>query len=111
MATFIPLNGWGVDASPFHAAELLAQQRAGVSSVADSSGRRGIRRYMPDQHRQFFSEQPFMVFGGVDANGQPWATLRAGTPGFVSSPDANTLRIEGARCPAIRLPARGRPAQ
>ncbi|WP_408345543.1 pyridoxamine 5'-phosphate oxidase family protein [Paraburkholderia aromaticivorans] len=95
MSTFIPLNSWGADASPFHAAELAAQQRAGVRSQADSSGRRGIRRSMPDQHRQFFGEQPFMVFGGVDAHGQPWATVRAGAPGFVSSPDARTLRIEG----------------
>ncbi|MGF6572850.1 ferredoxin-NADP reductase/predicted pyridoxine 5'-phosphate oxidase superfamily flavin-nucleotide-binding protein [Paraburkholderia sp. GAS333] len=105
MSTFIPLNGWGVEASPFHAAELLAQQRAGVSSQADSSGRRGIRRYMPDQHRQFFAEQPFMVFGGVDASGQPWATLRAAAPGFVSSPDAHTLRIDGGALPGDPLEA------
>lgn len=102
LSTFIPLNGWG-DASPFHAAELAAQQRAGVSSQAESMGRRGIRRYMPDQHRQFLAEQPFMVFGGVDANGQPWATLRAGAPGFVSSPDARTLRIEGGALPGDPL--------
>lgn len=105
MSTFIPLNGWGVDASPFHAAELLAQQRTGVSSQADSSGRRGIRRYMPEQHRQFFAEQPFMVFGGVDANGQPWATLRASEPGFVSSPDEHTLRIDGGALPGDPLAA------
>jgi uncharacterized protein len=95
MSAFIPLNGWGVDTSPFHADELNAQQRAGVSRQADSAGRRGIRRYMPEQHRQFFTDQPFMVLGGVDANGQPWATVRASAPGFVSAPDARTLRIEG----------------
>jgi ferredoxin-NADP reductase/predicted pyridoxine 5'-phosphate oxidase superfamily flavin-nucleotide-binding protein len=109
MSTFIPLNGWGIDASPFHAAELLAQQRAGVSSQADSSGRRSIRRHMPEQHRQFFAEQPFMVFGGVDAGGQPWATLRASAPGFVSSPDANTLRVEGGALPGDPLAATWRP--
>lgn len=95
MSTFIPLNGWGADASPFHASERFAQQRAGVRSQAEALGRRGIRRSMPDQHRQFFAEQPFMVFGGIDAHGQPWATVRAGAPGFVSSPDARTLRIDG----------------
>ena len=58
---------------------------------------------MPDRHRQFFAEQPFMVFGGVDGNGQPWATVRAGTPGFVSSPDARTLRIEGGVLPGDPL--------
>ncbi len=103
MSTFIPLDGWGIEASPFHADELAAQQRAGVSSQADSVGRRGIRRYMPDHHRQFFAEQPFMLFGGVDAQGQPWATVRAGAPGFVSSPDARTLRIEGGALPGDPL--------
>ncbi|MEQ5843662.1 pyridoxamine 5'-phosphate oxidase family protein [Paraburkholderia acidicola] len=96
-------SGSSTDAGPFHAAEIAVQRRAGVTDDADRSGRRGIRRYMPEQHRQFFAEQPFMVFGGVDASGQPWATLRVGAPGFVSSPDAHTLRIEGGALPGDPL--------
>jgi ferredoxin-NADP reductase/predicted pyridoxine 5'-phosphate oxidase superfamily flavin-nucleotide-binding protein len=102
-------RGWDAADSPFHAAELMAQRHAGVSEEAELSGRRGIRRYMPDQHRQFFSEQPFMVFGGLDANGQPWATLRAGAAGFVSSPDARTLRIDGGVLPGDPLAGRWQP--
>ncbi|HWT35647.1 MAG TPA: pyridoxamine 5'-phosphate oxidase family protein [Paraburkholderia sp.] len=106
MSDFIPLNGWGLDTSPFHADELAAQRLAGVDIQANSSGRRGIRRSMPDQHREFFARQPFMVFGGVDASGQPWATIRTGTPGFVSSPDARTLRIQGGALPGDPLEGR-----
>ncbi|MGF6770139.1 ferredoxin-NADP reductase/predicted pyridoxine 5'-phosphate oxidase superfamily flavin-nucleotide-binding protein [Paraburkholderia sp. GAS199] len=102
-ASTIKPSGWGADAPPFHGAELAVQRRAGVSEEAERSGRRGIRRFMPEQHRQFFAEQPFMVFGGVDASGQPWATLRVGKPGFVSSPDARTLRIEGGALPGDPL--------
>jgi len=99
MSEFVPLNGWGADASPFHAGEQAVQERAGVRSVADSMGRRGIRRFMPEQHREFFAAQPFFVIGGVDASGQPWATLRVKQAGFVSSPDEHTLRIEGGMLP------------
>jgi ferredoxin-NADP reductase/predicted pyridoxine 5'-phosphate oxidase superfamily flavin-nucleotide-binding protein len=106
VSDFIPLNGWGIEASPFHADELVAQRLAGVDSQADSSGRRGIRRYMPDQHREFYAQQPFMIFGGVDASGQPWATVRVGEPGFVSSPDARTLRIDGGALPGDPLDGR-----
>lgn len=106
MSSFIPLNGWGADVSPFHAGELAVQLRAGVASEADSSGRRGIRRSMPDQHRQFFAELPFMVFGGVDAQGQPWATVRAAAPGFVSSQNARSLRIAGGELPGDPLAGR-----
>lgn len=106
MSDFIPQNGWGIEASPFHADELVAQRLAGVDSQADSSGRRGIRRYMPDQHREFYAQQPFMIFGGVDASGQPWATVRVGEPGFVSSPDARTLRIDGGALPGDPLDGR-----
>ncbi|NTX31123.1 pyridoxamine 5'-phosphate oxidase, partial [Burkholderia pyrrocinia] len=69
--------GWELDAAPFHAGELAVQQRAGVTEAAGAAGRRGIRRFMPDQHRAFFAQLPFFVLGGVDAHGQPWATLRA----------------------------------
>jgi predicted pyridoxine 5'-phosphate oxidase superfamily flavin-nucleotide-binding protein len=95
--------GWSGAQLPFHEGELAAQERAGVLSVAASIGRRGIRDYMPDQHREFYAQLPFMVVGGVDAEGQPWATLRVGEPGFVSSPDARTLRIGGGALPGDPL--------
>jgi uncharacterized protein len=90
-----PPSGWRAAESPFHDGELAAQERAGVRERMDTSARRGIRDYMPEQHRTFFAEQPFMVLGGVDTTGQPWATLRIGAPGFISTPDERTLRIAG----------------
>jgi ferredoxin-NADP reductase/predicted pyridoxine 5'-phosphate oxidase superfamily flavin-nucleotide-binding protein len=89
--------------SPFHAGELEVQERVGVREFAHSSGTRSIRRVMPEQHRTFFNDRPFMVLGGVDANGQPWATLRVGQPRFVSSPDVHTLRIAGTTLPGDPL--------
>lgn len=65
----------------------------------DVGGRRGIRDYMPEQHREFFAQQPFLIVGSMDAQGQPWASMLTGAPGFVSSPDERTLRIR-ARPPA-----------
>ena len=90
-----PPPGWDLDEAPFHAGEIAVQTRAGVREKAEIGGRRGIRRYLPEQHRQFFAQLPFMVLGGIDASGQPWATLRVGDPGFVSSPDPSVLRIAG----------------
>ncbi|WP_175917532.1 pyridoxamine 5'-phosphate oxidase family protein [Burkholderia pyrrocinia] len=101
--------GWELDAAPFHAGELAVQQRAGVTDAAGAAGRRGIRRFMPDQHRTFFAQLPFFVLGGVDAHGQPWATLRAGAPGFVTSPDARTLRIAAPALPGDPLAGAWRP--
>lgn len=88
-------SGWDLEAAPFHDGEIAVQTRAGVREKAEIGGRRGIRRYMPEQHRQFFAQLPFMVLGGIDESGQPWATLRIGEPGFMSTPDATTLRIAG----------------
>ncbi|KAB0640532.1 pyridoxamine 5'-phosphate oxidase family protein [Burkholderia latens] len=101
--------GWELDDAPFHAGELAAQQRAGVAEAANAAGRRGIRRFMPDQHRTFFTQLPFFVLGGVDAHGQPWATLRVGMPGFVTAPDARTLRIGGDALPGDPLAGAWRP--
>jgi len=95
--------GWELDVAPFHAGELAVQQRAGVTAAAGAAGRRGIRRFMPDQHRTFFAQLPFFVLGGVDAHGQPWATLRVGMPGFVTAPDARTLHIDGDALPGDPL--------
>jgi ferredoxin-NADP reductase/predicted pyridoxine 5'-phosphate oxidase superfamily flavin-nucleotide-binding protein len=59
----------------------------------EAFGQKVIRDYMPDQHRAFYHQLPFMVAGAVDAEGKPWATLLEGPEGFVSSPDTRQLLI------------------
>lgn len=85
---------------PWHAGELALQSQIGVLAKMDDVGRRFIRDYMPDQHREFFAQLPFVVLGSVDAEGAVWATLRAGKPGFLNSPDPRRLDLSLAREPA-----------
>lgn len=83
---------------PFHAGELAAQALAGVASRGA-----GIRNFMPDQHRTFFGQLPWLFAGVLDRNGWPLATALAAGPGFVESPTPTTLSIAA-------LPARDDPA-
>jgi predicted pyridoxine 5'-phosphate oxidase superfamily flavin-nucleotide-binding protein len=48
---------------------------------------------MPEQHREFFRQLPFVLVGSVDAGGQPWASVLANPPGFIESPDPRRLVI------------------
>lgn len=79
--------------SGFHAGERAVQARAGVAERMAPVGPRVFRDFMPDQHRELFEKLPFMLLGGLDAQRRPWATLLAGPPGFVRTPDARTLRL------------------
>lgn len=80
--------------SPFHSGEQTVQSRVGVRDRAESNGRKGIRTYMPEQHRQFFGQLPFIVLGALDDAGQPWASMLPGLPGFVHAPDEHSLQID-----------------
>lgn len=73
--------------SVFHPGEIEAQIRAGGGAEGG-----GIRDFMSEHQRSFFASLPFIALASVDAGG-PVATLMAGGPGFVSAPDAHTLRI------------------
>lgn len=86
-------NRWPHDRSPFHEGEQALQERLGVRSKIEATGRKIIRGQMPDQHRTFFEQLPFIVLGARDASGHPWATILDGLPGFVSSPSPSTLTI------------------
>lgn len=77
--------------SPFHAGEVALQARVGVAERMAQFGKRVIRDFMPDQHREFYAQLPFVVLGAVDDAGDAWASLVAGNPGFVTSPDPVTL--------------------
>ncbi|MDR5857114.1 pyridoxamine 5'-phosphate oxidase family protein [Caballeronia sp. LZ062] len=85
--------------SPWHRGEIAMQTAAGVAERMRDVGSRVVRSFMPEQHRQFFAQLPFIVAGTVDANGDAWATFLTGRPGFVRSPDATTLSVERTRDP------------
>jgi ferredoxin-NADP reductase/predicted pyridoxine 5'-phosphate oxidase superfamily flavin-nucleotide-binding protein len=77
--------------SPFHAGEVALQTAVGVAERMEAFGRRVIRDHMPDQHRDFYRQLPFIVLGAVDAAGDAWVTLLSGQPGFMTSPDPKHL--------------------
>ncbi|MES2019567.1 MAG: pyridoxamine 5'-phosphate oxidase family protein [Pseudomonadota bacterium] len=84
----------------FHDGELEAQRRAGV--VGNSNA---IRHFMPDQHRQFFEQQPYLLVATLDADGAPRASVLHGETGFVHTPDDTSIAITAASDLAPGRPA------
>lgn len=85
--------GWTRSETPFHAGELAIHSRLGVREEVDKVGRRLIREFLPEQHRQFFANLAYLIVGSTDRSGTPWASIRLGNSGFISSPDPRTLRV------------------
>lgn len=87
------------DINRFHPGEQAVQARLGVAEKMAKIGRRVIRDFMPDQHREFFENQTLMYVSTIDSDGRPRAGLLSGPAGFVQSPDPQTLTLAG---PALR---------
>ena len=79
--------------SPFHSGEQTIQSRLGVRDKMEQFGKRVVRDHMPDQHRAFYQQLPFILVGHADDKGWPWASMLFGEPGFMVSQDAKTLDI------------------
>lgn len=79
--------------SPYHAGEREVQERSGVRERAEQLGQKLFRDFMPEQHRAFFAELPWLLLGGLDDAAQPWASVLTGAPGFVHAPDEYTLEV------------------
>ncbi|WP_434708938.1 pyridoxamine 5'-phosphate oxidase family protein [Pseudomonas sp. R1-1] len=92
-----------MERSPWHAGEQQLQAHVGVAERMEAFGRKVIRSWMPDQHREFYRQLPFMLLGAVDAQGRPWASVLEGEPGFADSPDPEHLHF--ASRPAADDPA------
>ncbi|MFY1662893.1 pyridoxamine 5'-phosphate oxidase family protein [Pseudomonas sp. Pseu.R1] len=87
--------------SPWHDGELQLQRSVDAVALMVGPGERQMARdWMPDQHRDFYAQLPFVVLGTVDGDGQPWATLRTGQPGFMDSPRPNILTLSLPAQPA-----------
>jgi uncharacterized protein len=89
-----PPPGWPFEASPFHEGERSVQRQAGVEDKIAATGRKVIRNVMPEQHRSFFAQLPYIVVGSTDQHGQPWASVMAGKPGFMQSPSPELLEVK-----------------
>ncbi|MFZ6645905.1 pyridoxamine 5'-phosphate oxidase family protein [Undibacterium sp. TJN25] len=86
--------------SPWHEGELTIQRSVGaVERMVVPGQKQMARAYMPDQHREFYAQLPFVVLGAVDKAGEVWATLRAGQPGFMHSPVPQRLAMKLDREP------------
>lgn len=92
-------------APTFHEGERAVQARVGVQDRLAELGPRVIRDFMPDQHRAFFEQLPFVIAGTVDARGQPWASLLAQPPGFMRSPHPRQLDVSARPLPGDPLAA------
>ena len=77
----------------FHHGERAMQATMGAADRLAQVGAVAIRDHMPRQHRDFFASLPFLVVGSIDQSGQPTASILAGPPGFVQTPDERHLRV------------------
>jgi len=89
------------------------QRAAGSDLRMREIGPRVIRDHLPDQHREFFEHLPTLLVGSVDAQQRPWASMLTGVPsccalrylhlgrpgvlmgwpGFITTPNAQHLRV------------------
>lgn len=80
--------------TPFHAGERSLQARVGMMERMQEVGRRAVRDHMPDQHREFYGQLPFVLLGTVAADGRSWASVLSGPPGFMQSPEPTRLVLD-----------------
>ncbi|MDR6857608.1 pyridoxamine 5'-phosphate oxidase family protein [Variovorax guangxiensis] len=83
-----------MNAPAWHEGERALQARAGIAERMAEIGPRVLRHHMPEQHRSFFAQLPFLIAGSLDGEGRPWASVLAAAPGFAHSPDPRHLRID-----------------
>ncbi|WP_043361028.1 pyridoxamine 5'-phosphate oxidase family protein [Belnapia sp. F-4-1] len=83
--------------TPWHAGEVALQSSLGMAERMAVVGQHVLRDHLIEQHQLFYPQLPFLILGAVDPEGDPWATILAGHPGFLSVPDAGTLRVAAGR--------------
>jgi predicted pyridoxine 5'-phosphate oxidase superfamily flavin-nucleotide-binding protein len=82
-----------IEDSPFHRGEQILQARAGVRERMERFGRQVIHDHLPEQHRAFYRQLPFVLVGHADKEGWPWASILFNQPGFISTGDARKMQI------------------
>jgi uncharacterized protein len=85
--------------NPFHHGEVKIQEIMGTAESVAEFAPKFIRPFLPDQHREFYTAQPFLVVAARDSQGDIWSTLitdiDSGRNDFVTSPSPTLLSIRG----------------
>ncbi|MFK7916229.1 MAG: pyridoxamine 5'-phosphate oxidase family protein, partial [Pseudomonadales bacterium] len=89
----------------FHDGEREIQTRLGLGDRVAQFAAQVVRPYMPQQHRDFFQQLPFVVMAARDQQARPWITLLAGNPGFIRSATDTTLDLNSGLHPGDPLAA------
>ncbi|MBC7939309.1 MAG: pyridoxamine 5'-phosphate oxidase family protein [Chitinophagaceae bacterium] len=89
--------------NPFHAGELAVQQRLGIAERMLEIGQRVVRTHLPEQHREFYAQLPFVMVGSVDGQQRPWASVLVGEQGFIQSPHERQLNFAARPVPGDPL--------
>jgi len=80
--------------SVYHEGELRLQQHSGVEAIADKLSKTMIMDYLDKQHEQFYVSLNMLFIASIDEYDRPWASVIAGSQGFISVPDAQHLSID-----------------
>lgn len=88
--------------TPYHPGELVAQRKAGLLAEAAHVAAL-INKEVPPVAAGFLAAQPMLVISAVDADGDIWATLLTGDPGFITISGPSTLHVADTPAPADPL--------
>jgi predicted pyridoxine 5'-phosphate oxidase superfamily flavin-nucleotide-binding protein len=77
----------------YHGGELEVQRRAGGEEIA-APLLGGVRDELPYAAREFLEDQPMLIVASTDGN-DVRADLLHGAPGFISTPDEQTVHVTG----------------
>jgi ferredoxin-NADP reductase/predicted pyridoxine 5'-phosphate oxidase superfamily flavin-nucleotide-binding protein len=92
-----------IPVSPFHHGERQVQEKFGVRDQMENFGQRVIRDHMPQQHREFYQQLPFILAGFIDDQGWPWASFLYGDRGFIQSQNDKSLQLDANIVPGDPL--------
>ena len=87
----------------FHAGELAVQKRAGAPEAIHKWASIALRDHLIDEHREFFSQLPFLIVAAADDEGRPWCSLLWGEPGFARASNDSSLTVSAHASPGDPL--------
>lgn len=92
-----------ITTSPFHAGEQYIQRKLGVRDDMERFGRQVIRDYLPQEHRDFYQQLPYVLAGHADSQGWPWASMLFNQSSLMVSTQPEVLSINAKPVPGDPL--------